>query len=305
MDELGTILREAREARGLTLAQVQEKIRIGTKFLDALETGKYEQLPTPVHTRGYLRNYARFLELDPKPLLERLASVRSSQERSTAASGNDTTTALPSLRPSRDEQPFFVPVDVVLGESRRDPDSTMRLVIIAALLVALALVGNRFIPLLLGKGDGSQALGSSLVEAVSSVMNSENGTIQQPDLARSLPEIAVTPVGEPIFDTGLNHMAALPSPVPTRRLVLGITDAIDLRLEITERSWIEVTIDGEVVYSGQVVRGDGPFEWKADHQARFRTGNGAGVYVTINDNELGKLGERGQVVDETWSTSGN
>jgi transcriptional regulator with XRE-family HTH domain len=304
MDELGHILREAREARGLTLAQVQEKIRINVRFLDALETGKYEQLPTPVHIRGYLRNYARFLELDPKPLLDRVVLV-SSQAHSTAGPSHGNTTKLPSLGPWSEDQPFFVPVDVALGESRRDPDSTMRLVIIAALLVALALVGNRFVPLLMGKGDGSQALGNNLVEAVNSVINSANGSDQQVDAARPSAEAILTPVGEPIINTGVNMITALPSPAPTRRLMLELADAIELRLEITERSWVEVTIDGTVVHSGQVVRGDGPFEWKASHEARFRTGNGAGVYVTINDNELGKLGGRGQVVDEKWSTTGN
>jgi transcriptional regulator with XRE-family HTH domain len=304
MDELGHILREAREARGLTLAQVQEKIRISARFLDALETGKYEQLPTPVHIRGYLRNYARFLELDPKPLLDRLAKV-DYQGRTTVANGYGNTTALPSLRPSDEEQPFFVPVDVSLGESRRDPDSTVRLVIIAALLVALALVGNRFIPLLMGQGDGSQALGQSLAEAVNSVINNANEGNEAVDAARPSADLVLTPVGEPVINTGVNHITALPDPTPTQRLMLGLADAIELRLEITERSWIEVTIDGSVVFSGQVVRGDGPFEWRASHEARFRTGNGAGVFVTINGNELGKLGGRGQVVDETWSTSGN
>jgi transcriptional regulator with XRE-family HTH domain len=304
MDELGHVLREAREARGLTLAQVQEKTRISARFLDALETGKYEQLPTPVHTRGYLRNYARFLELDPKPLLDRLAKV-DYQGNATPANGYGNTTALPSLRPSAEEQPFFVPVDVALGESKRDPDSTMRLVIIAALLVALALVGNRFIPLLMGKGDGSQALGQNLVEAVNSVMSGSDGGDPSIDNGRPFADLVLTPVGEPVINTGVNNVTALPSPTPTRRLMLSLADAIELRLEITERSWIEVTVDGTVVFSGQVVRGDGPFEWQASHEARFRTGNGAGVFVTINGNELGKLGGRGQVVDETWSTTGN
>jgi cytoskeletal protein RodZ len=71
MDELGHILREARENKGLTLAQVQSEIRINSKFLAALETGEYHRLPTPVHVRGFLRNYARFLGLDPQPLLDR------------------------------------------------------------------------------------------------------------------------------------------------------------------------------------------------------------------------------------------
>ena len=61
MDEIGHILREARENKGLTLEDVQAKIRINTRYLAALENGQYSALPTPVHARGFLRNYARFL----------------------------------------------------------------------------------------------------------------------------------------------------------------------------------------------------------------------------------------------------
>jgi cytoskeletal protein RodZ len=71
MDELGDILREAREMKGLTLGDVQDEIRINSRYLQALEEGEYTALPTAVHGRGFLRNYARFLDLDPRPLLER------------------------------------------------------------------------------------------------------------------------------------------------------------------------------------------------------------------------------------------
>ena len=77
MDEFGHILREARETKGLTLAEVQDQIRINARFLDALERGDYEMLPTPVHVRGFLRNYARFLGLDPRPLVDRYERVLS------------------------------------------------------------------------------------------------------------------------------------------------------------------------------------------------------------------------------------
>ncbi|NET69455.1 MAG: helix-turn-helix domain-containing protein [Moorea sp. SIO1G6] len=55
MNELGHILREAREARGLSLAEVESETRINSRFLAALEEGEYQALPTPVHVRGFLR----------------------------------------------------------------------------------------------------------------------------------------------------------------------------------------------------------------------------------------------------------
>jgi cytoskeletal protein RodZ len=76
MDELGTILQETREARNLTLEDVAQVTRIRVRYLEALEEGRYDVLPTPVHVRGFLRNYAIFLNLDPEPLIARYNSSR-------------------------------------------------------------------------------------------------------------------------------------------------------------------------------------------------------------------------------------
>lgn len=69
MGKLGETLRERRVALGLTLEQAQEGTRIRGKLLDALESGDYDTLPNPGYVRGYISSYARFLELDPGPLL--------------------------------------------------------------------------------------------------------------------------------------------------------------------------------------------------------------------------------------------
>ena len=79
MDELGQILSQARENKGLTVEDVQQATRINAHYIEALENGEYEVLPTPVHVRGFLRNYARYLSLDPAPLLERYETYQSQQ----------------------------------------------------------------------------------------------------------------------------------------------------------------------------------------------------------------------------------
>jgi len=63
-----------------------------------------------------------------------------------------------------------------------------------------------------------------------------------------------------------------------------------------------VTIDGDVVFSCIARPGD-EFQWEADDEATILTGNAIGVDVTINDTPLGRLGERGQNVEETWTTT--
>jgi len=67
--KLGDTFRERRIALGVTLEQAQEATRIRAKLIEALEEGDYVKLPNPGYVRGYISSYARFLELDPVPLL--------------------------------------------------------------------------------------------------------------------------------------------------------------------------------------------------------------------------------------------
>jgi cytoskeleton protein RodZ len=66
---LGGRLVAAREAQGLTLAVVARKLRLSTATLQALESSRYEDLPEPIFVRGYLRAYARLLQMDKEVLV--------------------------------------------------------------------------------------------------------------------------------------------------------------------------------------------------------------------------------------------
>ncbi len=66
---LGTQLREAREARANSIADVVQVIRFSAHQIEALERDDYASLPGPTSVRGLARNYAKFLKLDPAPLL--------------------------------------------------------------------------------------------------------------------------------------------------------------------------------------------------------------------------------------------
>ena len=69
MGQLGDTLRERRGALGISLEQAEESTRIRGKLLAALEAGDYARLPNPGYVRGYVSSYAKYLELDPVPLL--------------------------------------------------------------------------------------------------------------------------------------------------------------------------------------------------------------------------------------------
>ncbi len=70
MNELGTRLVRAREARGLTLEDAERDTRISRRYLQALEAEQFEAIPAPVYARGFLRSYSQYLGLDPQQMLD-------------------------------------------------------------------------------------------------------------------------------------------------------------------------------------------------------------------------------------------
>ncbi|MCL2162387.1 MAG: helix-turn-helix domain-containing protein, partial [Betaproteobacteria bacterium] len=70
----GEILRQAREARGESLNDVARTLKLSAQQLEALEAGRYDTLPGPTFVRGFLRNYANYLDLPPEPLLEGISA---------------------------------------------------------------------------------------------------------------------------------------------------------------------------------------------------------------------------------------
>lgn len=65
----GRALAEARAARNLTLAEVAQQLKLSATQVEALEADAYDRLPGPVFVRGFVRNYARLLELDAEALV--------------------------------------------------------------------------------------------------------------------------------------------------------------------------------------------------------------------------------------------
>jgi cytoskeletal protein RodZ len=69
---IGPTLRSLREARGLSPGEVSARLKFTHRQLEALETEQWDRLPTGVSLRGFVKNYARFLEADVDALLTML-----------------------------------------------------------------------------------------------------------------------------------------------------------------------------------------------------------------------------------------
>lgn len=69
---VGQILREAREAQGITLDNAAVRLRLMHRQVEAMERDDFESLGQSVFARGFVRNYARLLGLAPESLLARM-----------------------------------------------------------------------------------------------------------------------------------------------------------------------------------------------------------------------------------------
>ena len=69
----GARLSEARQAQGLATADVARRLKLSVGQVEALETGRYHNLPGPIFVRGFIRNYAKLVKLDPEELLQAVA----------------------------------------------------------------------------------------------------------------------------------------------------------------------------------------------------------------------------------------
>lgn len=69
MRTVGDVLKSERERKFYTLLEIEEATKIKKELLEALEKGEYHKLPPPTFTQGFIKNYGKFLGLNPEKLL--------------------------------------------------------------------------------------------------------------------------------------------------------------------------------------------------------------------------------------------
>jgi len=66
---IGKVFKERRELLSLSLKDIAAQIKVKTSYLEAIENGQIEKLPSPVQAKGMISNYAAFLNLDQDAIL--------------------------------------------------------------------------------------------------------------------------------------------------------------------------------------------------------------------------------------------
>jgi cytoskeletal protein RodZ len=261
MGELGELLRETRESKGISLAEVEEVTRIRQQFLQALEEEDFAALPGEVFTRGFLRNYAMYLGLDPQQVVAMRGGQKVSADGRGPAFSRLPTDSMTfqwmdlSMKPA----PLFS-LDLLLGA----------LIILVLLAFGSWWVYNQYlVPL----------LEATPTPAFVAVAPTSPGAVASPR-----PTSTFVPTFTPT-----------PTVTPTPLFYTGVT----VELAIHERSWLQVIVDDVKVFEGILEAGERR-NWTGEEHVVVRCGNAGGVEVIVNGKSHGLLGEQGQVVDREW-----
>src|SRR5215813_11366323 len=77
----GEELRREREIRGISLKEISDATKISKRFLEAIEKNDHRTLPAPVFTRGFVREYARYLGLNTEEIVNRYNFAAAGDDR--------------------------------------------------------------------------------------------------------------------------------------------------------------------------------------------------------------------------------
>ncbi|MER2598821.1 MAG: helix-turn-helix domain-containing protein [Caldilineales bacterium] len=298
MNELGQMLREARETRQISLAEAEAQTRIRQKFMAALEAEEWDLLPNDVATRGFLRKYAEYLGLNPEQVLQRFHNRTKTQP------------LLPEGAAVSDREVDYRPLQMDLSTPpRRDiPWKGISALLLVAVLAGLGLylyfyqpdLVSRLINLprqLPGAADVI-ALEPTASPTATMQINRVTATHTATSAATATPTpLRATPTVIPA--QAITATAAITTTATTITQPFRPANQIELAVNITSRSWIRVITDDRLA-SEAILEAGTTQSWQAQQTIIVRTGNAAGVQITINGQTLPPLGGVGEVVERQW-----
>ncbi|MFZ0532655.1 MAG: RodZ domain-containing protein [Anaerolineales bacterium] len=292
--EIGHKLQSQRELMGLSLGDVERHTHIRMHYIQALETGDISHLPSPVQGRGMLSNYASLLGLNTETILLRFADGlqaslydrQAARNASTLSPHQKDTGRIPA-RPSQLKRLFSMDLFVggfliifLLGftiwgalrisslHSGQEPSPTAPSV--SEILLSTPAEGLSGTPSLIS----------------SSVVSTSSTTLIDSTLVTTTVQVDLTETPA-VFE-------------PT----LGLENApLQVYVVARQRAWMRITLDGKIAFVGRVMPGSA-YSFAGNERIELLTGDGAGLQVYFNQQDLGQLGSFGEVVERIFSIEG-
>jgi len=262
--EFGEELRRERELRDVTREQLALVTKVSVRQIEALETGRFEQLPALVFCRGFVRSIADHLGLDADRSVAAFRSVHESWQEERRKAENA------PLPPTT--------VGYRLSKPRRSVSASTT---VRGLAVALTL---------------------AVVTGAAALIKSKGSEPRRtPAASAAVPARPETGPASLALPPGIAAATvALPSAPPSavRGGDAGAAGASTLSLTFRDDCWTEVTVDGRVVVRELVAKG-ATREFAGGKTFTLTLGNAGVVEVVLNGRSVQPIGGPGQVV-KNW-----
>ena len=264
MATLGQKLKDERLRQGKQLRAISDDLRIGTRYLEAIETEDWKQLPGSFFNRSFIRQYAQALGFDPSKIEEEFASIM----KPAAAADLDLMSAAHDPRTRREVEKNVRSLEALRVAASGFIDSRTGLA--AAVLVLLV------------------AGGGGLSLAV------DHWNAQQEVRSRSHSEVPAPVVPAPAAALTANQQQPVAAEAVVPVLTADPSGNLVLNIEATEKTWIEVSADGKRIFMGVLQPGEKKLISTLQN-AKMVVGNAGGIAVSKGGRDIGPIGPRGQV----------
>ena len=270
---VGKQLQKRRNLISLSLEDIESQTHIRKHFLSAIETGQFDQLPSPVQARGMLANYAGFLSMDVDTLLLDFADGLQKKRLETI-----------DLPPQKKAAKEISPTQLRLKNF-----FSLDLLVIAAIFIVFAgfvIWGiNRIL-----SADSPVASPTDLPDVSDVLLATASPT---PEFIETLEESQTVEATE--GQTGVGT-----TPIPTS---FPNTSAIAIVVIPIQNTWIRVTSDEEMAFEGRVLAGNA-YDYYADDRLELLTGSAGALQVFFDEQDIGSLGLVGQVSTLVFTPNG-
>ena len=271
-DEIGNELSHRRKFLSLSLEDCESQTLIRSIYLDSMESGNFEQLPSLIQARGMLNNYASFLDLDVDSIMLKFATALQ-QLSDKKNRRNDEKKHKPTKKAGRFKK-FFTP-DLFVG--------VFVIVGIAGIIIYSAITITAYRR---GVSVPTPDLGISLLE-------------QYIDTTRT-PEFLPTasPTTAPVSqissgDFEVNAPTEEPSEITS-------SQPVQIFVNANQRALMTVISDGKEVFSGRTLPNN-TYPFDAENLIELTVSNGDAISVVYNQQNLGRLGKLGEVITINFS----
>ena len=275
--ETGRLLEHKRKERGLSLEEVEQATKIRKRYLTGLEREDYAVLPDAVYARGFLKTYANYLGLDGEALSQQLKnSTKSQRER---GSDYDPT-------PESDfEQPLITPSGLRATQKRKVSNSAIVTVMVAVLALAAVIGALYFV------GRGVQTTKENDPAQGEAPPRQEQQNVAGGEKAPEAGQAKEGAVESKATGDEKPAVAKQDAPPDTLRVLVNVRE---------RPSWILIRTDGERAYK-QVAEPGFSETFEAEQRLFIKSGDAGAVWVEINGQDAGALGESGEIVARRYT----